>query len=311
MAKTAAAEKATESIDSKTGEIVSAPNSSAATPAVQQTGQVAIAGMDDYDFAQDAGAGMEEAGREDFAIPFFSILQPLSPQCDPEDGIEGAKPGMIFNSVTQSLHEALIVVPCAYERRFIEWKPRSVGGGFVAQHMPSEVEPVGQGKIGRMMLTKNDRGEDVTRLKHGNNDLRDTRTYYVMAIYKNADGTYGYSPAVISMASTQIKVAKRWASLIQGVQVRGADGRLFTPAMFSHMYELRVVKNENEQGKWYGWTVSSLGKVPSREIYEAAREFNKMVAAGKVKVQLDDADLEAGAGNVAGGAPEGGHDAAF
>ena len=50
------------------------------------------------DFAADDGMGTEGADKDSFAIPFLSILQPLSPQV--AEGAEGAKAGRFINSVT-------------------------------------------------------------------------------------------------------------------------------------------------------------------------------------------------------------------
>ena len=55
-------------------------------------------------FEADAGMGMENVGSEDVKIPFLRILQDLSPQVKEGKGeyIQGAKPGMIINSVSKN-----------------------------------------------------------------------------------------------------------------------------------------------------------------------------------------------------------------
>ena len=71
-------------------------------------------------FEQDAGQGLGKLGQEDLALPFLKILGQLSPEVNKRDGkyVEGAEPGMIFNSVSgevrtpdlaQGQH---IAVPC-------------------------------------------------------------------------------------------------------------------------------------------------------------------------------------------------------
>ena len=63
------------------------------------------------DFAADAGMGLENMTSQDMAIPFFNVLQKLSPQCDT---VEGAKAGMIFNTVTEQSYKEIIVMFCIF-----------------------------------------------------------------------------------------------------------------------------------------------------------------------------------------------------
>ena len=53
-------------------------------------------------FEEDAGKGLGDIGQEDLALPFLKVLVQSSPQVNKRDGkyVEGAEPGMIFNSVT-------------------------------------------------------------------------------------------------------------------------------------------------------------------------------------------------------------------
>jgi hypothetical protein len=53
-------------------------------------------------FGNDLQKGFENMTQEDMALPFVRILGQLSPQVTDGDAkyIEGAKPGMIYNTVT-------------------------------------------------------------------------------------------------------------------------------------------------------------------------------------------------------------------
>ena len=75
------------------------------------------------DFAADAGLGMEGADKSSFAIPFLSILQGLSPQLET---VDGAKPGLFINSITNEVFKEVLVIPCAFQRRFLRWAPRGL-----------------------------------------------------------------------------------------------------------------------------------------------------------------------------------------
>ena len=225
-------------------------------------------------FEQDAGAGLEGADKDSFAIPYLVVLQPMSPPVA-EGTLEGARPGLFLNSVTQELLSEIDLVPVAFQRRFLRWAPRKLGGGFKGEYSPVDVE---LRKI-EGLVESDDRklfigGTD----KDVNDSLKDTRIHYVMVV--RPDGTF--SPAVISMASTQIKRSKRWVARIQGIQERGANGALFNPPSFSHMYHAKSEKETNDQGTWYSWAIDTPVRVNSLELYNACREFHKQIVTGAV-----------------------------
>ena len=64
----------------------------------KDTGSVAL-------FGDDLQKGFENMTQEDMALPFVRILGQLSPQVTDGDAkyIEGAKPGMIYNTVTSDV----------------------------------------------------------------------------------------------------------------------------------------------------------------------------------------------------------------
>jgi len=295
--KTEVKTNAVDLADPKTGELT-----------VQQTGQLA-AQEAEIDFSEDAGRGLEGTTRDDFAIPFVAILQGLSPQV--VDGVEGARPGLIMDSVTQEFTEDIVFVPCAFERRFLEWAPRNKGGGFKGAHDPLEVE---SGRYGEEFIDSKGvkrLGVKVESKEQGTfyNELKDTRTHYVMILKE--DGTF--KPAVISFSSTQVKKSKRLLALIQGNQLRRADGTLYTPPSFAFSYNGFSVKEQNDQGSWFGWSIGKLGAVKSRELYEACKAFNKLIGEGAVKAQYEDPNTvdAAASGEQGGGAASGGREGAF
>ena len=64
----------------------------------KQSGSVAL-------FGDDLSKGFENMTQEDIALPFVRILGQLSPQVTEGDAkyIDGAKPGMIYNTVTNEV----------------------------------------------------------------------------------------------------------------------------------------------------------------------------------------------------------------
>lgn len=251
---------------------------------VKKENAVATPGID---FAHDAGSGMEGADRDSFAIPFLSVLQGLSPQV--MDGMEGARPGVMINTVTNELLTKAHVVPCAFRRSFLRWAPRDEGGGFKGEYTPSEVD----------VLMK--RGEavrdDAGRLMIEGDTLRDTRQHFVLLV--SPDG--GWTPAVMSMASTQVKVSKRWMAQMQSIQLKDSAGRPYTPPSFSHTYRVETAKQQNDSGTWYVFAIGLEGPINDPMLYQAAKAFNQQVVSGAVKVQPPQQD-DGGAGDGEGGA---------
>lgn len=248
------------------------------------------------DFAADAGMGMEGADKSSFAIPFITMLQGLSPQLET---VDGAKPGKFINTITNDLFDEVIVIPCAFQRRFLRWSPRSSGGGYKGEYNPIEVETnkvPGMSIHGGVYLMDVPPGANPFDPKGAPlyDHLSDTRNHFVL--YKTPTGSW--QPALVSLSSTQIKKSKRWMSLIQGVEME-AQGRRFNPPSFSSMYRLKPVKEENAKGSWWGMEISRVDFVQDGELYARAKEFNMQVASGAVEVAPP--VQEAPAGEAGGG----------
>jgi hypothetical protein len=216
------------------------------------------------DFSADAGAGLEGADKDSFALPFITILQGLSPQMET---VEGAKLGKFINTITNGLSDKVDVVPVAFQRRYLEWAPRAKGGGFHGSHEVLEVESKNYG-----------RDENNQLVNEAGNLLKDTRIHYVLVV--NESGSF--SPAIISLSSTQIKKSKRWLSLIQNIQMKDSAGRTFNPPAFSHIYTLSSLKESNDSGSWYGISVAMKKPVEDGQLYAAAKALNAQVASGAV-----------------------------
>ena len=97
----------------------------------------------------------------------------------------------------------------------------------------------------------------------------------------------GDSPAtaLIAMKSTQLKTSRTWNSMIQQIKLKGKDGKLFTPAAFSHQYHLKTVPQSNDKGTWFGWSVSKIGTVQDGALYQQAKAFATSISKGDVKVK--------------------------
>ena len=231
------------------------------------------AGLPSNIFEEDAAKGLGKIGQEDLALPFLKILGQLSPEVNKRDGkyVEGAEPGMIFNSVSGDLYDGvkgIDVIPCFYKLEYIEWKDRGEGPGAPVAIYDSSSDV--------MSKTKPD-ANYKDRLPNGNY-IEKTASHFVIIT--------GDSPstALISMKSTQLKISRKWNSMMSGIKLKGQNG-LFTPASFSHIYRLKTTQMSNDKGTWFGWEVSKVGPITDQQLYQQAKAFSESISKGAVKAK--------------------------
>ena len=231
------------------------------------------AGLPSNMFEGDAAKGLGKIGQEDLALPFLKILGQLSPEVNKRDGkyVEGAEPGMIFNSVSGELYDGvkgIDVIPCFYKLEYIEWKDRGEGLGAPVAIYDSSSDI--------MSKTKPD-ANYKDRLPNGNY-IEKTASHFVIV---SGDSP---STALISMKSTQLKISRKWNSMMSGIKMKGANG-MFTPASFSHIYKLKTTQMSNDKGTWFGWEVSKVGPVTEKGLYDQAKGFSDSISKGSVKAK--------------------------
>ena len=235
---------------------------------------VALAGM----FEADANTGFGNMDTDDYALPFLRVLGQLSPECNKRDAkyIDGAEPGMIFNTVTKQLYDGengVNIIPCYYKREYVEWSDRGEGTSA-----PIAIHSVESGII---KDTTRDAGYK-DRLPNGNY-LENTASYFVTI----DDGT----SALISMKSTQLKVSRSWNSMMNSIKLKGKNG-MFTPAMYSHVYNLKTVQQSNDKGTWFGWSIEKVGPVQDKGLYEQAKSFAVSANKGDVTAKHGEEDTK-------------------
>ena len=178
---------------------------------------------------------------------------------------------MIFNSVSGELYDGtkgISVIPCFYKLEYIEWKDRGEGSGApVAIH--SSASDI-------MSKTKMD-ANYKDRLPNGNY-IEKTASHFVVITQPTA------TTALISMKSTQLKISRKWNSMMSGLKLKGKNG-LFTPASFSHIYRLKTTQMSNDKGTWFGWEVSKVGPVTDSQAYQQAKTFSENISQGNVKAK--------------------------
>jgi hypothetical protein len=218
-----------------------------------------------------AGQGFENISQEDLKMPFLRILQKGSPQVDPNDTnyIQGAKPGMFYNTVTQKLYSDKIqVVPVRYEKVWLEWKPDR--GGLVGRHVPHSIE-----------VDKT----DFSKWKYKGNIIQESLLFYLLVVSHFEDG-----PMVFALQSTGIKHGKNWNTQI--IHTRLPNGK--QAPYFSSVWELSSIACSNAKGTWFqiGDTTTSIKRVRFINIEDLKHFVNPAKEAlGKSEVdfkQLED-----------------------
>ena len=164
-------------------------------------------------FEADANKGVGNLTQEDLALPFLKILGQLSPEVNKRDGkyVQGAEPGMIYNSVTGELFdgvEGVEVTPCHYKLEYIEWQDRGEGSGApVAIHSSSSD-----------IMSKTTRDASYKDRLPSGNYIEKTASHFVI-VNSNSPST-----ALIAMKSTQLKISRKWNSMMSSIKMKGKDG---------------------------------------------------------------------------------------
>lgn len=238
-------------------------------------------------FQKDSGAGNENVGRTDIIPPFYKILDSQSAEVKRTKSqyIDGAEEGMILNTVTKELipgNVGILVIPAYYELFELEWRPIDVGG-LVAIHprdTPLTKQTTKGGPTGNQNILPN------------GNLLSTTAQHYIVRVHEN-----GFEMGIISMASTRLKKNRLWNSLIEGIQLTGADGKKFQPPRFSHMWRLKTAPESKGTQSWWTWDIEPAGMVTDGELYKVARQLFLDIKSGVVKADVVDTG-EPGAGPV-------------
>jgi hypothetical protein len=244
--------------------------------AVAKSGKNEVAVFDIASMEADAGAGMENMGTEDLALPFLKVLSGNDPVLD-DESVEARK-GDIYNTVTGIAYkgkDGVRVVPCAYQRRFIQWAPRGSGSGAPqAMYEPGQERP----------KTERSPEDNKEYVVGGEGEyIEETHQHFVLLL--NEDGSA--ETALIAMKSTQLKKSRKWNSMMASRSIQGANGP-FTPPRFSHIYHLKTIAEENSKGSWHGWEMSCEGVIENGDLYGRAKSFAESITAGDVVVKHTD-----------------------
>jgi hypothetical protein len=219
-------------------------------------------------FENDAHAGFENVKQDSMALPILKLLQNGSGEAQKrnQNYVEGAEPGMLFNTVTKRLYDGakgIHVIPCHYKLEYQEWSDFGTGSGRPEKIYPDTSDI-------KSKTTEDPSGKD--RLPNGNYILT-VGNHFVLIV----DGDVAET-ALISMSSSQGKVSRKWNSMMMSIVLEGQKGT-YTPPSFSHVYKLTTVLNSGKGNQWYGYNVSKVGPVTDEKIYARAKSFYESLAA--------------------------------
>ena len=164
--------------------------------AIKKKDETNVVAFDPSMFEKDANQGLGNLGMDDLAIPFLRILSDTSPQIKKRDPqyIEGAESGMIYNTLTKEIYDGEAgakVIPCAYQRQYIEWTDRGEGSGAPVNIYPAESDILSK-------TTRDDQRKD--RLPNGNY-IEDTANHYCLVL--GEEGTS--SQVLVAMKAHSVK----------------------------------------------------------------------------------------------------------
>lgn len=196
----------------------------------------------DFSFLNDDGlGGYGQLNHDVMSFPFLRVIQDLSPQIKETkpEYIEGARPGMVFNTITNHIWdvnkgEPLRFIVGKFERYFIEWKPNR--GGFAGAHDPLEIQ---------RMLDSNRLMIDDGRIVDPSNGnvYSDTFVYYVLLPDFMEEGV-----CLLSLSSSQLKVARKFNRNLMSTTIPGTRQR----ALPHHMiFKLTTPIVKNDKGEWH------------------------------------------------------------
>jgi hypothetical protein len=214
-------------------------------------------------FREDSEKGFENVRQEQLALPILKLLQNGSGEAQKrnQNYVEGAEPGMFLNTVTKKLYDGdagIIAIPCYHKMEYQEWAEFGTGSGRPEQIYSDDSDILSK--------TTKDGGKD--RLPNGN---------YILTVHQNyvlilgEDGSA--ETALISMSSSQGKIARKWLSLQMSQTMTDKEG-VFTPASFAFAYKLTSVLNSGKGNQWYGFNVSLVGPVEDAALYARAKDFH-------------------------------------
>ena len=211
--------------------------------------------------------GLELASQDDITYPRLALAQANSPSIkkSSDKRIEGLEEGFLYDTLTGEIYgDTIEIVPIRFFKSYIRFRPESEGGGV-------------------MKMAANADNIAPVDLEFGPNGEKPVWTEFRNFLsYIPATGRL----AVVSMKSTQTKVAKQWVSLMRFAGV---------PA-YGKSYELSTVSESNQNYDYFNFNIKPLGFVDEVLYHKLDVLYGQLT--GK-DVKFDTADIDDDAKTVA------------
>ena len=178
-----------------------------------------------------------------------------------------------------------MVVACYYINTYNEWADRGEGTG----------RPIVHTKFDMSKTTRDDQNKD--RLENGHY-VEDTGNHFCYIV--DPKTCEPKESVLITMKSSQKKKSASWNTLTT-TKTRTDDQGSFVPPLWSSVYKLSTVKEENVQKghKWHGWSIEFhkwLEEGKDDEIMRTTSAFYEAVSKndifGKVDYESEMDDVE-------------------
>lgn len=221
---------------------------------------------------QEMGADVAGLGNSndsgDSTLPFLAIVQSNSPQTKRQEGayIEGIAAGDIFNTATKKFwkgDEGVLLIACGFQKQWVEWVPRTEGGGYVDSYA---FDP----ELPKKMGAKKD--EKLGLITPSGNQLSETAYTFILE-------SETLMPAVIGASSTALKPMRDWMALRKGFRIQGKPA-----PSFARLYRAKTVWQKNEKGDWYSWKFEDAGWLTDAQAFNDAKEIALLAQSGQLRV---------------------------
>ena len=192
--------------------------------------------------ANGSGMGNEGVDQSSLVMPKLNLLQALSPQINT---VDGAKVGMIHNSLTDALYDECYVVNLRMTSGYSVFKKRTLGGGYLG-----------------MFDNEEEADATVAEASGDADDYEVTVTHIHSCLLLDDDGT-PVQPVLIYFAKTKIDTSKKWNTDIL-IRCKDSD-------RFGAVYKLGSRLDKNSRGQTYhNFTVTFAGW-PSEALFDEAK----------------------------------------
>lgn len=220
-------------------------------------------------------AGFEQMDRADVILPRIGICQAMSPQRKRSNPtfIEGLNDGDIFNSVSNKVYgEEVELIPLQMTKSRILFNPLDDGGGIKCQSL--------NGVDGGQLSPQGCAACPNSRFSEDGTPPACNIFYnYPALVLPDVE------PAIFSLKSSGVKVAKRWNARMQ---------LLGDLPMFAGVYKVKVIEQSNSSGTFFSPVITFVRYATEAEfkaakgLYESFR--GKHVTADEADLREDEAD---------------------